>query len=71
MPTGVRTPVVSMSTRLRIGCVNALVQPGMLQRCVHLRDELLARHPANSGQSQRERTGREEARRRPTYQRRT
>src|SRR3954467_7442647 len=28
MPIGVRTPVVSMSTRVLIGIVHALVQPG-------------------------------------------
>jgi hypothetical protein len=32
MPIGVRMPVVSMSTRLRIGCVKAFVQPGSWSR---------------------------------------
>src|SRR5689334_8366283 len=31
-PTGVRTPVVSMSTRVLIGIVQALVQPGNCMR---------------------------------------
>ena len=45
MPTGVRTPVESMSSRALIGCVQALVDAGNPERRVHLGDELLVCDP--------------------------
>ena len=41
MPTGVRTPVVSMSMRALMGMVQAFETPGSLQRLVHLVDQLV------------------------------
>ena len=43
MPTGVRTPVVSMSMRALIGIVQALVMPGSCSASFISLDELLGR----------------------------
>ena len=43
MPTGVRMPVDSMSMRLLIGIVQALVMPGICSALVHLVDQLVVR----------------------------
>ena len=62
IPTGVRTPVVSMSIRALIGIVQAFVWPGHLQRPVHLGDQLV---PGDVGPRQTRRRRRPSATRAP------